>query len=339
MEKNEDLGDGFIADEYSIQNPIANGAFGIVIKCKDKKGKVCAAKRIIITKDVKKQYSFVQQEIEQLKLVNKANIPNVIKFLGAFEDKSSVTDQIKVNIFFEYCEGGDLEMAIANRGPFTEAEIKMLLKPVVSCFAALHENDIVHRDLKPSNILFLHKWYPGQSCEIRLCDFGVSTKGAENFDIVCGTPAFMAPEIYKGKKLSDKIDVFAFGIIVYKMLFSVYPILDDNMRAWYGKNKGDIVIPKTRKISKECFDVLQKCLRIKQRYRISFKKLESHEFFKEAEHLTMLPEMFDGSDDSILYNLKSKAAKCFEKKAEKKERDILEILNKKIINFFMSDKT
>ena len=60
----------------------------------------------------------------------------------------------------------------------------------------LHTANVIHRDLKPENILL-----SGNSLEISICDFGfaLDTKNKEYMAAknVCGTPGYIAPEVYK----------------------------------------------------------------------------------------------------------------------------------------------
>lgn len=79
----------------------------------------------------------------------------------------------------------------------------------------LHKLGIMHRDLKPGNVLM-------SSCDsnaltIKLTDFGFSSFYDTQRDVL-GTPLYMAPEIFKKKSYSNKVDIWSIGIITCKLL-------------------------------------------------------------------------------------------------------------------------
>ena len=79
----------------------------------------------------------------------------------------------------------------------------------------IHDNNIIHRDLKPENI-FLN-----EDNEIKIGDFGISKQLEVNDGYAystIGSNYYMAPEIIKGEKYNNKIDIWSFGCIIYELL-------------------------------------------------------------------------------------------------------------------------
>ena len=70
---------------------------------------------------------------------------------------------------------------------------------------------MIHRDIKPENILVDEKLQP------KLADFGTVGETTELQQTFCGTYEYMAPEVYLRQKQSDKVDVWALGILFYEM--------------------------------------------------------------------------------------------------------------------------
>lgn len=86
---------------------------------------------------------------------------------------------------------------------------------VASIFAFLHKSGVVHRDLKSYNILV------DDDLNIKLCDFGLCkfkadlNRGTMQFS---GTPVYMAPELFQKKSYDEKVDVFAFGTLLWELV-------------------------------------------------------------------------------------------------------------------------
>ncbi|RWW05805.1 hypothetical protein BHE74_00055903, partial [Ensete ventricosum] len=86
---------------------------------------------------------------------------------------------------------------------------------------------VIHRDVKSSNILLTDEFEP------QLSDFGLAIWAPTNstcltHDDVVGTFGYLAPEYFMYGKVSDKIDVFAFGVVLLELLTGRRPINDDN---------------------------------------------------------------------------------------------------------------
>jgi len=98
---------------------------------------------------------------------------------------------------------------------------------------------VIHRDLKPANLLF------SPDGKVKVCDFGLSqTLDAQRLflqdsETAKGTPLYMAPEVFEGKRFNEKIDIYAFGLIIWELItghtvFSNYTKLAPFRRAIVG---------------------------------------------------------------------------------------------------------
>lgn len=78
----------------------------------------------------------------------------------------------------------------------------------------------MHRDLKPENILLDFKDY--NKFDAKVADFGFSclydNSGVNKLKDHLGTPAYMAPEILNHKSYDEKVDVYAFGVVIFMLL-------------------------------------------------------------------------------------------------------------------------
>jgi tetratricopeptide (TPR) repeat protein len=162
--------------------------------------------------------------------------PNVI----AVHDVGSLPGH-RVFVAMELVDGETLR-AWTKVQPRTWREVIGVMRQAGAGLAAAHHVGLVHRDFKPDNVLV------GNDGRVRVMDFGlarlradddaVPAKRSSDLDIevrspltedltiagaVVGTPAYMAPELYKGEGANARSDQFSFGVALYEALFRVRP--------------------------------------------------------------------------------------------------------------------
>lgn len=94
-----------------------------------------------------------------------------------------------------------------------------ILVQIAQALTYLHRRDVVHRDLKPSNVLVTDG-------VVQVLDFGLA--GAHATNGIAGTPAYMAPELFRGQPATKASDMYAVGVIAYEMLAGAPPFKDMN---------------------------------------------------------------------------------------------------------------
>lgn len=115
-----------------------------------------------------------------------------------------------------------------------ERAIKRVMRQLLFSVNRMHELGIAHRDLKLENVMLTKSETGGQNESLRIIDFGLSghfdaEKAQAQLKGVVGTPHYMAPEIIHGQSYDAKVDIWALGVIAYK-LFSKghYPFDGDD---------------------------------------------------------------------------------------------------------------
>jgi serine/threonine protein kinase len=164
-----------------------------------------------------------------------------VSTLGVVEPAKPEKDELipeTYSLVLEFMEGGDLSQWIRHHGPlkncssFTAADpveatanrLRQILSVAlgvsrgVNC---LHHADpkIIHRDLKPANILLSSSSSGDEAPLPKITDFNVSRQkdeGTANMTRV-GTPHFMAPEVIKGEKYNESVDVYSLGMLIWQM--------------------------------------------------------------------------------------------------------------------------
>ncbi|PWA74703.1 protein kinase superfamily protein [Artemisia annua] len=133
-------------------------------------------------------------------------------------------------LVYKYVSGGSLERYLRetrNGGSKLPWSVRYkIAKGIAEAVRYLHngtERCVVHRDIKPSNILLSSRKSP------KLCDFGLATwTSAPSVPFLCktvkGTFGYLAPEYFQHGKVSDKTDVYAFGVVLLELITGRKPI-------------------------------------------------------------------------------------------------------------------
>jgi len=148
----------------------------------------------------------------EVQAMRNLNHKYIVKFYRLLQD------QKRIYLIMEYAGSANLnsDEILSN---LTTLEIEEIFKQLLSTIRYMHFVGIAHCDLKVSNIM-----YSVESKEIKVIDFGFSQPINKRSKIMCGTPAYMAPEIINQEEHSgEKGDVWALGVILYKLLERKYP--------------------------------------------------------------------------------------------------------------------
>jgi len=145
--------------------------------------------------------------INERNVLNSVAHPFIIQMLSTFQDRD------RLYITLELVNGGELFSTLREMKQMKFNVARFYTMEVISAIMYLHEMLVVYRDIKPENIL-IHR-----SGHIKLTDFGFAKylKDAKTFTL-CGTPAYMAPEIIAGKGHDFMVDWWSVGILFFELL-------------------------------------------------------------------------------------------------------------------------
>ncbi|TMX05857.1 hypothetical protein EJD97_011735 [Solanum chilense] len=192
---------------------LGEGGFGCVYKAKLEDNFYVAVKKLT-------QNSIKEFETE-LELLSQMQHPNIISLLGY-----CIHSETRL-LVYELMQNGSLETQLhgPSRGSALtwHRRIKIALD-VARGIEYLHEQrhpTVIHRDLKSSNILL------DSNFNAKLSDFGLAVlSGAQNKNNIklSGTVGYVAPEYMLDGKLSDKSDVYGFGVVLLELLLGRRPV-------------------------------------------------------------------------------------------------------------------
>jgi serine/threonine protein kinase len=121
----------------------------------------------------------------------------------------------------EFIPGETLEQLLDRVGPLTAEQAADLCMQALAALAYSHRMGVIHRDLKPSNLMIT------TSGVVKIMDFGVArvmgSAHRTQAGFTMGTPAYMAPEQVQGDALDARTDLYAMGVILFRLLTARLP--------------------------------------------------------------------------------------------------------------------
>ena len=202
-------------ETYKRIRELGEGSFGkvILVRSNGPNNEYYVMKTIPLTNmnDEKKRKTY-----EEVKILQKLNHPNIIKFHEVFQVKEPITS---LNIIAEYADGGDLSMRIKKQKKekkyFKESQILDWFIQISLALHHMHKKHILHRDIKSQNVFLM------KNDLIKLGDFGISKSlncTLEKARTVIGTPYYLSPEIIQNIPYSYKSDIWSLGVLLYEMV-------------------------------------------------------------------------------------------------------------------------
>src|SRR6187397_3591248 len=141
----------------------------------------------------------------------------------------------------EFVRGETLEGMVSRLGPLSADKAAELCMQSLAALAHAHSMGVVHRDLKPANIMIT------ENGTIKIMDFGIArvagTEHLTNAGFMMGTPAYMAPEQVMGHEIDARADLYALGVVFYRLTTAKLPFKGDTPFAMAQSQVADPPIP------------------------------------------------------------------------------------------------
>lgn len=200
--------------KYCVTDMLGEGQFAIVYSCHTKLSQDDYAIKVI-NKERITSFSSLRRVSNEISILKSLNCPYIIKILDVIHTKTKlyiITEKGGQDLFEFFDEHPDGVNEL-----WAQEITAGILTGVLYC----HMHFICHRDLKPENLLLRFDQNSSKLLDIKLCDFGLSTRytTGEVLTDFCGSPGFFAPEmITRGNYLGDKADIWSVGCILLELV-------------------------------------------------------------------------------------------------------------------------
>ncbi|CAG9583673.1 putative serine/threonine protein kinase [Leishmania major strain Friedlin] len=193
-----------------------------------------------------------------------------------YSDERNPESVSMMAMVLDYANAGDLRQEIKSRSktnrPFAEHEAGLIFIQVLLAVHHVHSKRMIHRDIKSANILLCSNGLA------KLGDFGFSKHYAATVSedvgrTFCGTPYYVAPEIWRRRPYSKKADMFSLGVLLYELLTLKRPFDGEDIEEVMHKTLAGLYDPLPDSISKEMQTIVSALLQSEPKKRPSSKTL------------------------------------------------------------------
>ena len=260
-------------EKYELGKLLGVGAFAKVYHARNvRTGQSVAIKAVSKAKVFRG--GFTAQVKREISIMSRLRHPNIVKLIEVMATKT------KIYFVMEFAKGGELFTKVA-KGRFSEDLSRRYFQQLISAVGYCHSRGVFHRDLKPENLLLDDNW------ELKVSDFGLSAVSEQVrpdglLHTLCGTPAYVAPEILAKKGYDGaKVDVWTCGVILFVLSSGYLPFNDPNLMVMYKKiYKGQFRFPKWT--SPELKRLISRLLDVNPGTRITVDQIISDPWFKKG---------------------------------------------------------
>ncbi|RCK65194.1 DNA damage response protein kinase DUN1 [Candida viswanathii] len=308
-------------DDYILGKQLGSGHYAVVKEAKDKRtGKIVAVKIFHPNKSGGNSKSEDEKLQQEMNLLLSIDHPNIVKFVSHYVEPINEHSS-NTYLVLEKMNSGELFQRIVNKSKLRVDETKAFFRQILSGLKYLHDHDIIHRDIKPENILLdiTPRTHPTQKqtgpwdaneydVRVKIADFGLAKFiGELKFtNTLCGTPAYVAPEIltHDSRKYTTKVDLWSLGVLLYVCLCGFPPFSDElgppNMKEQILTGQYAFYSPYWDDISDVVLDLISNLLVVNPSERFNVEQTLLHFWFNQQDpEITLPSEESQLGDDTL----------------------------------------
>jgi len=213
-----ELAEGDEFSGYRIERRLGRGGMGVLYLAVEPGLERRVALKLIAPEAAADEV-FARRFAEESKIAASIEHPNVVPIYAAGEE-----DGVPF-IAMRYVAGADLARRLARDGRLEPADAVVLIAQIGNGLDAIHAAGLIHRDVKPANVLLAGE---AGAEHAYITDFGVARNVATESGLTqtgrfVGTLDYVAPEQISGGPIDARVDVYALGCLLFKLLTGEVP--------------------------------------------------------------------------------------------------------------------
>ena len=210
-----------IARRYEIRDVIGRGAHAMVLEAFDLRLSRLVALKLLPHGPDEMQAELLARFEQEARVVARLSHPGIVPVYDCGDGPDYAW------LVMELVVGESLELALTRTSRVAPREALRVAAELLDALGAAHDRGVVHRDVKPANILLVEQMEDGLG-RVRLTDFGVASLperqgGLTTKGQMVGTLSTMSPEQIRGEAPDRRMDLWAAGTVLYRMLTGKRP--------------------------------------------------------------------------------------------------------------------
>lgn len=272
---------------YELGKLLGQGTFAKVYHARNiETGENVAIK--IVDKEKVLKVGMIEQIKREISVMRLVRHPNVVQLYEVMASKA------KIYFVMEFVRGGELFNKVS-KGKLRVEVARKYFQQLICAVDYCHSRGVYHRDLKPENLLL------DDEGNLKVSDFGLSALAESKrqdglLHTMCGTPAYVAPEVIHRKGYDGaKADIWSCGVILFVLLAGYLPFQDSNLMEMYRKiGKAEFKFPNW--FPYDVRKLLLKILDPNPKTRISMARIMENPWFRRG----LDPKLLEpGSSDEV----------------------------------------
>jgi serine/threonine protein kinase len=279
---------------YEKQEMLGEGGFAVVYRCYHHERQHTYAVKEILQESYECSGENLKEEIDSLKRLRE--VPYIVRLHDVFYETEICY------LVMEEMRGGDLLDRLCEIEVYDEAEARKTSRRLLEAIYYCHKKNIVHRDIKPENILLASK---ENNTVIKLADFGCARRfepGTTNLCTLCGSPQYVAPELYTNEGgYDERCDLWSAAVVIYVILggYAPFDAEDHELPSIICEGYFEFHDKYWENISEEPKDLIRSLLKVDAQERATLEEALDSEWLRRRDKELIRKSNMEGSLSSF----------------------------------------